>query len=218
MKKFLSMLCVFALLFLCGCGKTTSSESTSPESPTSSSTTQSTPSQGVPWQIVQMEKINALFGELGGWYNATLTCEYRNVYEINLRAFFGLGFADQSQTPTDAEWAELENQPGFDANLNLFRLPAAQMDAVLTQYFGVTLEELDESCFEGLIYLESTDCYYFMATGSSAIDGFAVTEIRVGNGAWIWVDYTSDSGISGTVVLIQVEDQYQVISNQYTTD
>ena len=164
----------------------------------------------------QLQTIHALFSDPHGWYNAALTSEYTEATQLNLKMFFHLGFSDQSRTPTAEEWAELEGQPGFNENYDLIRLPADNMDAVLTQYFGITLEDMDESAFEGLVYLESTDCYYFMGTGVHRIEDLCIERTTEQDDGTILVIYTS-SYCSGIVTLEMRNDgDYRILSNEYT--
>lgn len=216
MKKLLCMISILSLLLLAACDKAPQSESADPDTLTtgnSPSTTISTSTSPDNDPALFTE----LFSDLSGWYNAALTSEYTEPAKINLKLLFNLGFSDESRAPTDAEWAELEGQPGFDENFDLFRLPAEQMDAVLTQYFGITLEEMDESAFDGLVYLESTDCYYFMGTGAHRIEGFCLVRTAEQDDGTIQIEYTSDSGVSGIVTVYVTSDgRVLICANQYT--
>ena len=229
------LMCVFSAMIFTACGNAAqqgsapSTNQTSTQStPPASSSTQSTPppssstnqsgSSGSTDSSNDSAPLEALFADLSGWYNAALTSQYTNPSDLNLMLFFSAGFPDQPQTPTDEEWAALSQLPGFYPEMDLIRLPAAQMDAVLTQYFGILLDDMAESAFAGLVYLDSTDCYYFMATGPIRIEGFKATATNVLEDGTIQLQYQSASGISGTAILIQVGDQYLILSNQYTAD
>ena len=136
-----------------------------------------------------------------------------------LKELFYNGFSDESAKPTDAEWEELKDLPGFDINFDLVRLPVDKMNQVLTQYFGITLEDVNAAGFEGLVYLESTDCYYRMCTDASVVENFKATAVEELEDGTVRLSYTGTSYVlgsngAGVAVLKSVGDGYQIISNQ----
>ncbi len=183
MKKIVLLL-ILAMLFMAGCqpGEPEQTKDTNPfttpdplagqTEPSSEATepsSEATEPTVDPAKQAELDAFTALFGNCESWYNRCAGQEYESPNELNLRFFFGSGFEDESQKPTDQEWVELGYQSSrFEINLPLIRLPVDKMDAVLTEYFGITLEDLSEESFDGLVYLESTNCYYFETGG---VDG-----------------------------------------------
>lgn len=166
----------------------------------------------------RLAEFDALFGPMNSRYNWALTSQYADPTFVDLELLFYLGFSDESSKPTDAEWEELKDRPGFDINYDLKRLPVDKMNQVLTQYFGITLEDVDASGFEGLVYLESTNCYYRMGTDASVVENFKATAVEVLEDGTIRLSYTGTSYAlgsngAGVAVLKPIGDGYQIISN-----
>lgn len=105
----------------------------------------------------EMEHLQTLFGTMGTVYNTSLCLRYNSPAELILYYLFYNGF-DDGVPLTEEETDALKDVLMLE--LDVFRLPASKMDDCLQTYFDISLEELDESCFAGLYYLESTDCYY----------------------------------------------------------
>lgn len=121
----------------------------------------------VPQNDAELTAFNELFQKAVGERNAysyAIAYEYSSTAELKLRYFFDNGFPGEKEA-TDSEWAELKVLPGFNINYDFFRLPKDKMEADLQNCFGISLADIPDSGFEGLTYLKSTDCYYFMATG-----------------------------------------------------
>ena len=114
---------------------------------------------------------------LQSWYNQALTCEYDSPEQIGIYSFFHSGFKGEPKI-TDEEWAQLKNMQGFGAPWgDIYRLPQDKMNAVLTEYFGITLEDVDPTGFNALAYLESTNCYYFKASAPNSIENFKADRV-----------------------------------------
>ena len=166
----------------------------------------------------RLAEFDALFGPLNSGYNWALTSLYEDPTDVNLKEMFYNGFPGESQKPTDAEWEELKDLPGFDINYDLVRLPVDKMNQVLTQCFGITLEDVDAAGFAGLVYLESTDCYYRMCTDVGRVENFKATAVEELEDGTIRLYYTGNSivlkeGEVGVAVLKPVGDGYQILSN-----
>ncbi len=167
----------------------------------------------------RLAAFNTLFGDLSSWYNRALTSLFATPTQIALDRLFYNGFPGESRTPTDAEWEKLKDQPGFDINLDLHRLPADKMNQVLTQYFGITLENVEANGFKGLVYLEGTNCYYRMGTDVALTENFAAVRIEDMDDGTIRLYYTANSlalgnNGAGVVTLKSVDNQWQILSNQ----
>ena len=163
----------------------------------------------------ELVAFNALFGNMGSWYNKALLCQYTSPAQLKLKVLFYSGFAGESQKPTDAEWAELMDQPGFDINYDLIRLPADKMNQVLTDYFGITLDEIDDAGFENLVFLESTNCYYHMASDAMAVENFKATAVETQENGAIRVSYTAGYNDAAYVVTLMPNGEgYRILSNE----
>lgn len=163
----------------------------------------------------ELEAFNTLFGNMAGWYNRALLCQYTSPTELKLEKVFYLGFADESKKPTDAEWAELKDQPGFDSNYDLIRLPVDKMNQVLTQYFGITLDDIQDSGFDNLVFMESTKCYYHMITDVEAVENFKATAVETQSDGSIRMSYTAGSDNTAFVAVLMPDgDGYKILSNK----
>lgn len=163
----------------------------------------------------ELAVFNALFGNTSSWYNKALLCQYTSPAQLKLEVLFYSGFAGESQKPTDAEWAELMDQPGFDINYDLIRLPADKMNQVLTDYFGITLDEIDDAGFDNMVFLESTNCYYHMVTDAMALENFKATAVETQENGAIRVSYTAGYNDAAYVVTLMPNgDGYRILSNE----
>ena len=160
---------------------------------------------------------NALFESLGSWYNVALVCEYATPEKIDLYEFFLNGFMGEPTEPTDAELEELRDMPGFMIELGLKRLPVQKMNQVLRDCFGITLDKIDKAGFEGLIYLERTDCYYIIGDGASCVLDFNALSVETMEDGAICVYYMKydvyDEDAVYVVTLVPDGDDYKICSN-----
>ena len=158
--------------------------------------------------------METLFTPYNSWYGKALISYYETPEKMSLRNFFDNGFEGESQKPTDEEWEQLKDMQGFNENYDFFRLPVSKMNDVLMEYFGITLDQMDASAFEGLTYLESTDCWYYMATGSRYVSGFVAQAVEHLPDGTIQVQYTVNYPEGLAVVTIKpYGDGYRILSN-----
>ncbi len=205
MRKYILLLCML-LILLYGCQSTQGN--TLPTKGTAESSAVET---------TQPAEINyhALFSELGSWYNMALVTEYSKPQELRLCDFFYNGFHDEEDTATDEEWTQLKDIPGFQEEFDLIRLPAAKMDAVLQKHFGISLTQMEKSCFEGLVYLESIDCYYMMHSDAKAAEKVRIKDTVTGTDGSICVIYTAACYEEEYIVtLIPTDNDFQIWSNR----
>ena len=129
----------------------------------------------------ELEKMQQLFGFGSGieFYNDALTSDYATPADVNLMWLFYDGFREESRVATDAEAAFLDANVGeYWSYMDLDRLPAKKMDAVLMELFGITLEQTNRVGLEAYPYFEETDCYYHCHSGTHYAD---ITINRVEN-------------------------------------
>lgn len=169
-----------------------------------------------PMSKYAVEQLNELFGDWQSWYSRALLFEYADPSQIDLRILFYGGFQGQSREPTAEEWEQLKDQQGFNINMDLIRLPVKEMNQVLTELYGITLENVEESGFENLVYLESTQCYYHMVTDAAIIEDFNIVTAHIMNNGTIRVVYTQDDwrdDVRYEMTLVQDGDHYRILSN-----
>ena len=173
------------------------------------------PVQTVPHNTLplpEMQMYNDLFGDTSSWYNAALRCEYATPENIDLRMLFRNGFDDESRKGTDEEWAQLKDKEGFTEGLELFRLPVHKMNAILTELFGITVADVNPEGFEGMTYLESTDCWYYQSGKYRRVDFNALDVKPTLTGAKVYYE----GGIAGDMVVTVTPngaDGYRILSN-----
>lgn len=196
---------------------------------TTPTTVPSTTAPSVPETTVAEDPELAYFDQLFAiwWGNPANVYDYkiyynsavgRNLYEspteLNLLEFFWRGFSGET-TPTDAEITELKQyvNPTWVDNADFYRLPKEKMDAELQKIFGVSLLDLSAVAFEGLTYLESTDCYYFFATGvMGGTAEFAAKSVEHLEDGTVKVTYECEYG-RNVVTLKPNGDGYRILSN-----
>lgn len=194
-----------------------------------STTVPSTTAPSVPDTTVGEDPELAYFDQLfsTGWGNSVNLYNYevyynsavgRNLYEspteLNLLKFFWRGF-DGETTRTDAEITELKQylNPTWVDNADFFRLPKDKMEAELQKIFGISLADLSDAAYEGLTYLESTDCYYFFATGvMGGTEYFEAKGVEHLDDGTVKVTYECEYGVN-VVTLKSDGDHYLILSN-----
>lgn len=169
--------------------------------------------------IQEMNTFNELFGNMGSWYNMALTCQYASPAELRLENFFYNGLPGETNTATDNERSLLKAHFEDMEFADLIRLPVGRMNKILTACFGVTVEELNDEAFDGLVYLESTDCYYMMHSDALATENFCISAIEKTDDGTIRLTYTTSyNDCENLVVLVPRGDSYQILSNTYSVN
>ncbi len=162
MRKLTPVILLLFLLSLCGCAG--SERNIDADWDTGEESTREVPQPLV--SELTREELDGLadrftladpFGEENWWYNMALTSQYARAEELDLYMYFYNGFRDE-QAGED-ERKELEAQ-GMWMELDIQKNPVPRMDAVLRQYFGLSLEQMAGVGLEGMIYLPETDSYY----------------------------------------------------------
>lgn len=123
------------------------------------------------------EQLEELFSDEGSWYNMALSSLYSTPKDLDLRAFFGRGFPEETAELTDEEWAQLETA-GFDRRADTLRLPLSEMNGVLNAYFGITLDDTNFVGMEDMVYLENTGCYYLTRTDTATVQDIKILSME----------------------------------------
>ena len=154
------------------------------------------------------------------WYTQALREEFDDPRNIGLTDFL---FCDMKPWPytehTMEETVKLRQQFGITEEWwsDCFSMEAATVEEVLQTVFGYSLAEFkNNSTNPYLIYMESTDRYYYGRSDSSLVWNVSVVGIReleIGN---IEVYYSCDwlYPEEGVVTLKPVGDSYHVLSNK----
>lgn len=160
--------------------KPTESQPTEPL-PTEPEPTQPKPEipEGFPQDIDTDPAVVAVFQKLfgkGSWYAQAIFSPFEYPQNANIRALFDGGFDDESPE-TDTEREEIVKLMGSDLyyDLDMYRLPADKMNAVLQEVFGLELDDVSKA---KLKYLESTNCYYIVGGGSKAFVAVDIVGIK----------------------------------------
>lgn len=150
----------------------------------------------------------------GTWYNMALTCEYATPADIDLYCFFYRGFDDESSELTEAERAFMDSvsSPNW-IYWSVDRLPTEKMDAVLQEYFGITLNETNKVKLHWFDYWEETNCYYHTHTDTLAAQ-IEIERVENQPDGTICVYYHRDYPEGNMVVTVRPNgDGYRILSN-----
>ena len=107
------------------------------------------------------------------WYNIALAVEFDCPENVDWNIFFTNGTKRSDDPLSDAEMAFVE-AGGFPMDKDIRRLPAAEMDAIAMQYFGLTIAESNQVGIDQILYFPDTDCYYAHGGGAILMDGFVI--------------------------------------------
>lgn len=98
-----------------------------------------------------------------------LTCLYKSPEEIDLFSLFYNGAGTYENPDEDERRAVLEaGYGGYYPETDLTKITAADMDAVLTRYTGLTLAQTSQVDLDAFTYLPAYDAYYFFHGDTSA--------------------------------------------------
>lgn len=140
---------------------------------------------------------------------------YASPTEISLKKFFDQGFPEEGKR-TDEEWEELSKIVPYPEHLQMYdcnRLPKDRVNAELKKVFGITLEDLPDSAFDGVYYLESTDCYYTFQTGMDSVPAHSkMLSAKAVDNKMVVLTYALPGG-SGAITLKPNGDSWLVVSN-----
>ena len=165
-------------------------------------------------------RYRALFDWTYGWYCQALGQEYLNTEEVLLREFFFNGFADES--PVTAEERASLSLSEEEMMMDGVRLPAEKMDRVLQRVFFKPLDYFPESAFNGLHYLESTDCYYYFRNDACSTPVIEIVGVRSDTGGFgsdVLVYYIDRANQRfGVAIVVATATTRFILSNQYYRD
>ena len=154
----------------------------------------------------------------GSWYTQALFEEYDDPRNIRLNDFLFCAMKPWPYTKLTMEETEkLRQQFGITNEwwVDRYSMEAATVEEVLQSVFGYSMADFMDSDNPYIVYLESTDCYYYGRTDSSLVQNVSVAGIRELENGNIEVYYTCDwlYPEEGFVTLKPVGDSYIVVSN-----
>lgn len=153
MKRFLTMVLMLCVGLCAGCAQNQQPDPQKPENGTLTAE--------------ELEEFQTMFTP-GSWYSQATTSSYTSPKDIDLHHLFydGIGFSGLLYGHTyltDRERAYLTSLDP-ESVMQYFRAPRQVMDAVLKEYFGVSLAETNQVGLSKFIYWAETDSYYVAHT------------------------------------------------------
>jgi len=151
---------------------------------------------------VQLKTIEDRFRELlssenGFWYWRAMGCIFEKPQDIDmsLLCYLGMENSQHSSTFTDAEIAFLKTQdlgvPGDDsAWSNAHKLPRQELNSVLQDHFGITLD--DVTIPRGWVYFYETDAYYDVRYDAYGVVRQTVTDVQTDENGLIHIYWTAE--------------------------
>ncbi|MBQ7871251.1 MAG: hypothetical protein IJ357_03835 [Oscillospiraceae bacterium] len=151
------------------------------------------------------------------WYNIALAVEFDSPENVDWAFFFLNGTNRDAYAPlSDAEAAFVE-AGGFPMDKDVRRMPAEEMDAIATQYFGLTIAESNQVGLDQMLYFPDTDCYYAYGGGAILMDGFVIHSGAVLEDGTIRLYYNDDIYGERVITLKSRMDEgetgYYILSN-----
>ncbi len=146
------------------------------------------------------------------WYPRALTSFYETPAQIDLFQLFYAGIPGDDNSITAAEQAFLETCPGYEPEFDLVRISATEMDQVLQQYFGISLEQTEGIGLEHFMYWEDGDCYYHSHTDTN-LGHVELNKVEMFENGKVLITYTNESGQTCAVTLVKGGNGLQVLSN-----
>lgn len=153
-KRLAVLLCAAMLLLgLSGC-KTAPADDASPADPNAP------------------ERFQELFAA-GGWYAQALTSTYADPRNVDLGQMFYNGGGRQV---TQEEYDYVQRQMG-DPGVDVMVVSPEEMDAALTEVFGLTLAETNQIGLDAFLFWEETGNYY-LCHGDTNVMAVTFAEVR----------------------------------------
>ena len=153
------------------------------------------------------------------FYAKCVMYDFASPEELSLLSFYDGGFAGEHEI-TDEEWEEYSMMVADPNNVHgdFNRLPKDKIEAELQSVFGISLEDLSDSAFRGLFYLECSDSYCFNQGGMTSDFAKSVfTDIKHNDDGTISLFYKDGIG-KCAMTLKPNGDSYLVVSNVHVTE
>ncbi len=159
-------------------------------------------------------------GESFNIRNQFLSSIYDGPESIDLFGLFYVG-SGLDETITDEELLAAMDAAGISGTIEALPSPCEKnsvenMDAILTKYMDITVEESNKVGLENMNLLEEFDAYYYFHGDTNY--RFAITfnrGEREGNQIRLFYDDTFFADGEKVLTLQEIEDEYTFLSNQY---
>jgi len=157
-----------------------------------------------------------LFPDWYSWYARAATSEYSDPRDVNIAWMFW----DGDEESTLAQWEDtyirqqLAAQKGVgveEISLDISKISASDLKAVLKKCFGLTLEETNKVGLDGLYYDSGTGCYY-KHHGDTFLREIELTEAyrRIDGSIDLYYEYTNKTYVMN---VMPNGDGYYIRSN-----
>ena len=233
MKKLFALVLVFVIL-LAGCVPNSSTPSSNPDNSTAPSQTQTPNTNPIissgpivttrpteataptEQELTYFQELLTEYNTLGfyNFYNIATLSTFSSPQELNLREILYNGIGG-SHKLTEAELAYFTAIEPTLAFVDTNRMRPEEIDAILTLYFDITLEEINEEGKKYLTYWEETDCYYTFCTDMHWNSNITVTDCKRGEDGTVQVFYDTlyQEADSYVMTLKRVNGIYKILSN-----
>lgn len=177
--------------------------------------------QGTAVDDSTLDELTELFADPKGWYARTLTSDFAQPGEIDLKELFYSGIPEADNALCEEEKAYLLTQAWYEDAfmLDVYRIPAEEMGKVLQTYLGISLQDTLGIGAENMTYWTDTDCYY-LSHGDSNAFRVNIHSAYVQADGTIALYYSRDYSFDAeeaapeqVAVLKRTEGGYQVVSN-----
>ena len=152
------------------------------------------------------------------WYARALVTPYETPDQMQLMDFFYSGilpYWDPESKVTDEEREHLIEVEDYPEYMHPHRLPRKEMDKVLKEYFGISLDDMDWS-IQKLDYWEKTDCYYYAANDTLIMEFLEFEKGYMTEAGTLRLYYYHEFYQWPFIVTLQAKEQdygYWVLSN-----
>ena len=173
-----------------------------------------------------MDQLKELFcwkpNTLPSIWNMALFDIYVDPSEISLMYLFYNGVYNSSGIHYRVSWEDhckLRDEHDFIEDVDAECLPPEEMNKVLMELFGITLNDVKPQSFQGLAYLETTGYYYINRSDAGGIYELEILGYRMMEDGSMEVYYYSDAGYPGSQGVVTLKphgDSYRILSNIYS--
>ncbi len=108
------------------------------------------------------------------YYNVILELSFDTPEELDIRRFFNNGFADDRLlSAAEKQWLQ---EQGANTSYTWYGLSPERMDAVMQQYFGLSLSQTNGVGMDQLYYNQEWDRYFICPAGYVGAEEFTILE------------------------------------------
>lgn len=148
--------------------------------------------------------------------NQFLASDYESPEWIDFYDLFHYGAGSWGEAITDEERAAFEAALGDSVDSNVTKVSASNVDAMLTEYMGLTAEETNKIHLDNITYLPEYDAYYVAHGDTNYWSNVSISAGDRQDGLLcLYYSYSASYYGDGwkCVTLRETEDGYQFVSN-----